>query len=210
VWASHPDVDAQINAVRWSKPKSIELPFSTVCLRALSRRLQRLRLSRAGCHQAVVAIAAVTVVGNLTRFSRRPQESPGNHGTAAPTAGRSRAPRGSCSPHVFRTLLNRSGADSTATSIRRLRWDGSHLPFVVRHNGNLLGSLTASRAVLRRDGSRTSPARPHGCGDGLWRFGLRVVAHTCKLSHRGMRQDLGGPFKDVAARYGVVRAPHEM
>ena len=46
---------------------------------------------------------------------------------------------------------------------------------------------------------------PHGCGDRLWRFGLRVVTHTCKLGHRRVRQDLDGLFKDVAAPDRCIR-----
>ncbi len=58
--------------------------------------------------------------------------------------------------------------------------------------------------------SRTSPARPHGRGDGLRRFRLWVVAHTCELSHLRAGQHLDGLFKNVTTRHGVVHAPHEM
>ena len=77
---------------------------------------------------------------------------------------------------------------------------------ILCHNG--ISVIVATRTATRW--LRTSPPHPHGCGDGLWRFGLRVVAHTCKLSHRGLRQDLDGLLKDVAARYRVVRPPNEM
>ena len=74
------------------------------------------------------------------------------------------------------------------------------------HNG--ISVIVATRTATRW--LRTSPPHPHGCGDGLWRFGRRVVAHTSKLSHRSVRQDVDGLFKDVAARYRVLQAPHEM
>ena len=63
---------------------------------------------------------------------------------------------------------------------------------------------------FRRLASLASPATPHGRDHGLRSFGLRVVTHACKLSHGGVRQDLGGLFKNVAARYRVVKSPHEM
>ncbi len=63
---------------------------------------------------------------------------------------------------------------------------------------------------IKRDSPRASWAHPHSCGNGLWRFGLRVMTNTCKLSQRGTRQDLDGLLKDVAARYRVVQPPHEM
>jgi hypothetical protein len=74
------------------------------------------------------------------------------------------------------------------------------------HNG--ISVIVSTRTAARW--LRTSPPHPHGCGDGLWRFGLRVVTHTCKLGHRRVRQDLDGLFKDVAARHWVVRPPHEI
>jgi len=78
---------------------------------------------------------------------------------------------------------------------------------ILWHNGI---SWCRARPAQRRGAPRRSPARPYGCGDGLWRFGRRVVAHTSKLSHRSVRQDVDGLFKDVAARYRVLQAPHEM
>jgi hypothetical protein len=77
---------------------------------------------------------------------------------------------------------------------------------ILCHNG--ISVIVATRTATRW--LRTSPPHPHGCGDGLWRFGRRVVAHTSKLSHRSVRQDVDGLFKDVAARYRVLQAPHEM
>lgn len=50
----------------------------------------------------------------------------------------------------------------------------------------------------------------HGRGHSLWGFGLREVAHTSKLGHRGVGQDPGRLFKDVATRDRVVKPPYEM